>query len=254
MLDGKVAVITGGASGIGRAIARRYAADGARIVIGDMQTGAGQAVAEELDGHFVHADLRRRQDCYLLIEETVERFGTIHILVNNAGFQHIDSIEQFPEAIWNEMIAVMLTAPFLLTRYAWPHLKAQQWGRIINLASIHATVASPFKSGYVTAKHALLGLTKTIALEGAQDSILAYAICPAYVRTPLVEKQIADQASARGIRAEEVVEQVMLKRAAVKRLIEPEEVAEMATFLCGPGASTMTGASIMMDLGWTVGV
>ena len=253
MLDGKVAVITGGASGIGRAVARRFAAEGARIVIGDARADAGRAEAEELGGYFAHVDLSRREDCRRLVQEAVQSYGTVHILVNNAGFQHIDPIEDFPEAVWKQMMAVMLTAPFLLTRYAWPHLRTQQWGRIINMASIHATVASPFKSGYVTAKHALLGLTRTTALEGAKDNIFAYAICPAYVRTPLVEKQIVDQARTRGILPEEVVEQVMLERAALKRLIEPEEIAEMTVFLCSPVASTMTGAPIMMDLGWTAG-
>lgn len=254
MVAGKVAVVTGGASGIGRAIARRFAAADAHVVIGDVQADLGLATAEQFGCHFVHADLGRRQDCRLLIEETVDTHGGLHILVNNAGFQHIDPIERFPEATWQRMMDVMLTAPFLLTRYAWPHMKDQRWGRVINVASIHATVASPFKSGYVTAKHALLGLTRTLALEGGEYNILAHAICPSYVRTPLVEKQIADQARTKEILEEEVVEKVMLERAAIKRLIKPEEVADVALFLCGPAASAMTGAPIMMDLGWTAGV
>ena len=165
-LQDKVAVVTGGASGIGLAIAERFAADGARLVIGDVQIEAGDTVAQRLDGFFVECDLSRRADCRKLTNRALEEFGTIHILVNNAGFQHIDPIEAFPEDTWDKMLALMLTAPFLLTKYVWSTMKSQGWGRIINISSIHGQVASPLKSAYVTAKHGLIGLTRTAALEG----------------------------------------------------------------------------------------
>lgn len=250
-LQDKVAVVTGGASGIGLAIAERFAADGARVVIGDLQAENGRAVAQRLGGLFVAGDLSRRADCRALIERALESFGTIHILVNNAGFQHIDPIESFPEDIWDKMLAVMLTAPFLLTKYAWPAMKAQGWGRVINISSVHGQVASPFKSAYISAKHGLIGLTRTAALEGGQHGITVNAICPAYVRTPLVESQIADQARTRNLAPEDVIEKVMLEPAAIKRLIEPEEVAALAAYMCSQGGGAITGVAWSIDLGWT---
>lgn len=250
-LKDKVAVVTGAASGIGRAIAERFTADGAQVVIGDMQAEAGSMVAKRLGALFVASDLSRRSDCRALIERTLEAFGTVHILVNNAGFQHIDPIEAFPEDTWDQLLAVMLTAPFLLTKYAWPSMQAQRWGRVVNIGSIHSLVASPFKSAYVAAKHGLIGLTRTAALEGGPHGITVNAICPAYVRTPLVENQIADQARTRGLSLEEVVEKVMLEPAAVKRLIEPEEVADLVAYLCSDQAAAITGAAWTIDLGWT---
>lgn len=175
----------------------------------------------------------------------------MHILVNNAGFQHVSPIETFPEDMWDKMIAVMLTAPFLLTRYAWPAMQAQKWGRVINISSIHGLVASPDKVGYISAKHGLIGLTKTAGLEGGAHGITVNAICPAYVRTPLVDNQIADQARTRGIPESEVIEKIMLEPAAVKRLIEPGEVADFVAFLCSPSGGAFTGAALTMDLGWT---
>jgi len=185
------------------------------------------------------------------VDETLARYGRIDILVNNAGFQHIDSIETFPEDIWDQMLAVMLTAPFLLTKYIWPTMKTQGWGRIVNIASIHGLVASPFKSAYVTTKHGLIGLTRETALEGGAHGITVNAICPAYVRTPLVEDQIADQARTHGLSPQEVIEQVMLAPAAIKRLITPEEVASLVVYLCSEPASAITGAAWAIDLGWT---
>jgi len=253
LMQDKVVVVTGAASGIGLAVAERFAAEGAKIVISDIQAEAGSAVAQRLNGLFVEGDLSRRTDCKALIYHAIEEFDTIHVLVNNAGFQHINPIDEFHEDIWDKMIALMLTAPFLLTRYAWPFMKKQKWGRVINIASVHAVRASPFKSAYISAKHGLLGLTRTTALEGGPHGITVHAICPAYVRTPLVEKQIAAQARTRGISEEQVVEEVMLKPAAIKRLVEPAEVAGLAAFLCRDEASAMSGSPLMIDLGWTAG-
>jgi 3-hydroxybutyrate dehydrogenase len=172
-------------------------------------------------------------------------------LVNNAGYQHVAPIEEFPEDQWERMLALMLTAPFLLTRYCWPAMKKQRWGRIVNIASIHALVASPYKAAYISAKHGLVGLTRTAALEGGELGITVNAICPAYVRTPLVDNQIADQARANRMSPEEVIEKVMLAPAAVKRLIEPAEVADYVAYLCSESAGVITGAALAMDLGWT---
>ena len=250
-LKDKIAVVTGAASGLGLAIAERLAADGAEVVVSDINADAGKTVAARLGGTFVQADMSRRADCRALIGETLAVYGTVHILVNNAGFQHVETIEAFPEDVWDRMQAVMLTAPFLLTKYAWPAMKRQGWGRVINIASIHGLVASPNKSSYTSAKHGLVGLTKAAALEGGAFGITANAICPAYVRTPLVDAQITDQARTRGIPPGEVIEKIMLEPAAVKRLIEPEEVAEFAAYLCSDSAGAITGAALSMDLGWT---
>jgi 3-hydroxybutyrate dehydrogenase len=249
-LKDKIAIVTGAASGLGKAVAERLARDGARVVVADLSP-SGAEVAAALGGHFVAGDVSRREDCRRLVDETLARFGTVHILVNNAGFQHVAPLDEFPEDRWDKMIAVMLTAPFLLTRYCWPAMKRQSWGRIVNMSSVHGLVASPNKAAYVSAKHGLIGLTKTSALEGGAFGITANAICPAYVRTPLVDNQIAAQARTRGIPEREVIEKVMLEPAAIKRLIEPEEVAELAFWLCSPAAGTITGAALTMDLGWT---
>ena len=172
-------------------------------------------------------------------------------MVNNAGFQHIESIETFPPEIWDKMIAVMLTAPFLLTQHVWQAMKANGWGRIINISSIHGRVASPFKSAYVTAKHGLIGFTRSAALEGGAHGITVNAICPGYVQTPLVEEQIADQARTHQLTRDEVLEQVMLAPAAIKRLIRPEEIASLVVYLCSEEAGVITGADWAIDLGWT---
>ncbi|MCL4487342.1 MAG: 3-hydroxybutyrate dehydrogenase [Chloroflexi bacterium] len=249
-LKDRVAIVTGGASGIGLAVAERFAAENAKVVISDVNADGGNSAAKRLDALFVKTDLSRRDDCKALVDRTVEAFGTVHILVNIAGYQHIDPIPDFPEDVWDNMIAVMLTAPFLLTRYAWPYMQAQRWGRIINMGSVHSKRASPFKAAYVSAKHGLLGLTRTTAREGGPYNILSHVICPSYVRTPLVEKQIADQARTRGIRPEQVLDQVFLAPTAVKRLVEPQEVAALVRFLCTDDASAMSGSAIAIDAGW----
>jgi 3-hydroxybutyrate dehydrogenase len=250
-LQDQVAVVTGGASGIGLAIVERFAADGAQVVFADIQAEAGSAFAQRSGSLFVESDLSRRGDCRALIDRAVEAFGTVHILVNNAGLQHIDPIEAFPEDTWERILAVMLTAPFLLTKYVWPTMRTQGWGRIINIASIHGLVASPYKSAYIAAKHGLIGLTRTAALEGGEHGVTVNAVCPAFVRTPLVENQIADQARTRGLSPEEVIDKVALEPAAIKRLIEPEEVANLVAYLCSEAAGVITGAAWTIDLGWT---
>jgi 3-hydroxybutyrate dehydrogenase len=247
----KVALVTGAASGIGLACAERLSADGMKVVLADLNQKAGSEHAKRLGGTFVAADLGTRDGCRKLVDEALGAHGTVHVLVNNAGFQHVSPIEEFPEDQWERMLALMLTAPFLLTRYCWPAMKKQKWGRVVNIASIHALVASPFKVGYIAAKHGMIGLTRTAALEGGEHGITVNAICPAYVRTPLVDSQIADQARANKMSPDEVIEKIMLAPAAVKRLIEPREVAGFVAYLCGEAAVTITGAALTMDLGWT---
>ena len=247
----RIAIVTGGASGIGRAIAEALADAGDRVVVADLNEASGKEFADAIGGYFVRGDLSQRGDCKHLVDETLSHYGGVHILINSAGFQHIDPIEIFPEDTWDKMLAVMLTAPFLLTKYVWGAMKTHGWGRIVNISSIHGRVASPFKSAYITAKHGLIGLTRTAALEGGEHGITVNAICPAYVRTPLVESQIADQARTRGISTEDVVEKVMLEPAAIKRLITPEEVASVIVYLCSEAAGAITGADWAIDLGWT---
>jgi 3-hydroxybutyrate dehydrogenase len=247
----KIALVTGGASGIGLACAERLAADGMTVVLADMNEKAGAEHAKRLSGDFVFGDLSKRSGCRQLVDETLSKHGTVHVLVNNAGFQHVAPIEDFPEDQWERMIALMLTAPFLLTRYCWPAMKKQKWGRVVNIGSIHALIASPFKVGYIAAKHGLVGLTRTAALEGGEHGITVNALCPAYVRTPLVDNQIADQAKANNLSPAEVIEKIMLAPAAVKRLIEPAEVAGFVAYLCSEAAGTITGSALTMDLGWT---
>jgi 3-hydroxybutyrate dehydrogenase len=222
-----------------------------QVVLADVNEKAGAEHAKRLGGTFVAADLTTRSGCRNLVDQALKAHGTVHVLVNNAGYQHVSPIEDFPEEQWERMLALMLTAPFLLTRYCWPAMKKQKWGRVVNIASIHALVASPYKVAYISAKHGLIGLTRTAALEGGEHGITVNAICPAYVRTPLVDSQIADQAKANKMSPEEVIEKIMLAPAAVKRLIEPREVADFVAYLCGDAAGTITGAALTMDLGWT---
>jgi 3-hydroxybutyrate dehydrogenase len=248
-LDGRRVLVTGGASGIGLAIASYLAEAGARVVVVDLPGDPLEAAAAEIEGATaVGADLSERGD----VARVVERVGRVDVLVNNAGLQHVSPIEDFPEEAWDRLTAVMLTAPFLLTKGFLPGMYEAGWGRVINIASVHGLVASPFKAAYVSAKHAVVGLTKTVALEAAArcPDVTAHAICPSYVRTPLVEAQVADQARVHGIAASAVVSDVLLSANAVRRLIEPKDVAETVGFLCGPAAWTMTGSVLTMDAGW----
>lgn len=247
----RVAVVTGAASGIGLAVAEALAGAGYRLVMADVNAEAGKQHADRLGAHFVQADLTERAACKTLIDASVARFGSVDVLINNAGIQHVSPVEDFPEDKWDFMIRLMLTAPFLLTKYAWPHMKAAGWGRVINISSVHGLRASEFKSAYISAKHGIMGLTKTTALEGGPHGITVNAICPAYVRTPLVDNQIDAQAVTHGIPREEVIGSIMLKKAAIKRMIEPNEIGAAALYLCSDAAGCMTGTDFTIDCGWT---
>ena len=252
-MQNRVAIVTGAASGIGNAIAVKLSQQGCQVVVVDMNRQQGQETAGQIDGCYVEADLSRREDCRRVVDETLGIKKRIDILINNAGFQHIETIDAFPEDAWEKMLAVMLTAPFLLTKYAWPSMKTNRWGRIVNISSILGKVGAPFKAGYVSVKHGIIGLTRTTALEGGEFGITANAICPSFTRTPLVENQIADQARTRQIDPDEVESKVMLERAAIKRLIEPDEIAQSVAYLCGDAASAVTGIALPIDVGWTAG-
>ena len=256
-LAGRVAVVTGSTSGIGLGIARALAEAGADLVInglGDM--AAINATRDELaalGGRVVYdgANLIDPAGASGLIANSIAALGHVDILVNNAGIQHVSPIEDFPLDKWNAIIALNLSAAFHTIRIAFAPMKAAGYGRIINVASAHALVASPFKSAYVAAKHGVLGLTKTVALEGAQAGVTCNAICPGYVWTPLVENQIADTAKARGISREAVIQDVLLAAQPSKRFATVEELGALAVFLCGPGGASITGAALPVDGGWT---
>ncbi len=247
----RVAVVTGAASGIGLAIAESLVGDNYRVVMADVNIDEGETQASRLGAYFVHADLTERLACKELIEAAVARYGSVGVLVNNAGIQHVSPVENFPEDKWDFIIGLMLTAPFLLTKYAWPHMQAAGWGRVINIGSVHGIRASEFKSAYISAKHGLMGLTKTTALEGGPHGITVNAICPAYVRTPLVDNQIDAQAEAHNIPREEVIKSIMLKKAAVKKMIEPNEIGTAVLYLCSDAAGCMTGTDFTIDCGWS---
>jgi 3-hydroxybutyrate dehydrogenase len=255
-MKGKVAVVTGGASGIGWACVESLAQAGVNCVIADMDVPGGERAEAKLKeagftSLFVKTNVSSPDDVRHLVDAAVEKFGRLDIMVNNAGLQYVAPIVEFPEERWNLLIGVMLTGAFLCCKYSLPHMIKQKWGRIINISSLHGRVASPFKVAYISAKHGVLGLTKVVALEQAENGITCNAICPAYVRTPLVEKQIADQAKANGISEDEVVQKIMLAPAAIKRLLEPSEVASLVKYLCTDEAAGITGAALDIDLGWT---
>ncbi|HZV74269.1 MAG TPA: SDR family NAD(P)-dependent oxidoreductase [Conexibacter sp.] len=239
------ALVTGAAGGIGRAVCERLLADGFDVLAVD-RSAEPVGTAEP----FV-ADLTTRAGNQAAVDAAVERFGRLDAIVANAGMQHVAPIAEFPEDRWDALLALLLTSPFLLAKYAWPSLVASPQARVIVVASVHGLVASPFKAAYVSAKHGVLGLVKSLALEGAEHEIMATAVCPGFVRTPLVEAQLADQAKAHGLPEARVLEEVILAPHAVKRLIEPDDVADVVAFLAGRGGRTFTGTPVTMDLGWT---
>jgi len=251
-LTGKTALVTGAASGIGRAIAEDLSGRGARVLLADIDEVQLRTVVAPLKGAIAQrADISSRDDCRALVERARKECGGVDILVNNAGLQFVSPVEDFPEDRWEHMVRVMLVGAFLLTRYAIPDMYRKRWGRIVNISSLHGLVASPYKSAYISAKHGLMGLTKTVALEAADKGVTVNAICPSYVRTRLVEQQIADQAKANQISEERVIDDIMLAPAAIKRLLEPSEVAAYMAFLCTDEASGITGAAQVIDMGWT---
>jgi 3-hydroxybutyrate dehydrogenase len=231
----KAALVTGAAGGIGQAVVQRLEADGWSVHGVDVADG----------------DLTTREGNRAVVDAALDRFGRLDAVIANAGFQHVAPIADFPEEQWDKLLALLLTSPFLLAKYAWEALAATGDGRFVAIASAHALTASPFKAGYVSAKHGVLGLVRTLALEGATVGISATAVCPAYVRTPLVEAQIDDQARAHGLPRERVLEDVILERQAVKRMLEPTEIADVVAFLLGRSGRGFTGTPVSVDLGWT---
>ena len=250
-LSGKSALVTGAASGIGRAIAEDLAGRGARVLLADIDPSVERVAGALKNAAWQRADISSRDDCRALVDRAHKEWGGADILVNNAGLQHVAPIEEFPEDRWEYIVRVMLVGAFLLTKYAIPDMYRKRWGRIVNISSLHGLVASPYKSAYVSAKHGLMGLTKTVALEAADKGVTVNAICPSYVRTPLVEKQIADQARVNKMSEDEVIEKIMLAPAAIKRLLEPSEVASYVAYLCSDDASGITGSAQLIDMGWT---
>lgn len=243
-LEGRTALVTGGASGIGAECVRELARRGAHVTVVDVDDAAAKATADEVDGTAWVLDLL---DTSALEELTL----TTDILVNNAGVQHVSAITEFPPDKFRTMLALMVEAPFLLVRAALPHMYEQKFGRIVNISSVHGLRASEFKVAYVTAKHALEGLSKVTALEGGAHGVTSNCVNPGYVRTPLVSKQIADQARVHGVAEEAVVSDILLTESAIKRLVEPEEVASLVGWLSSPAAGMVTGASYTMDGGWS---
>jgi len=258
MLQGKTALITGSTSGIGLGIAEALAAQGANIVL----NGFGEPAAiERLRAGLMHkhgikaaydgADMSRADSIEQMMQTALAAYGSVDILVNNAGIQHVAPVDEFPVAQWDKVIAIDLSAAFHTTRLALPAMKKRGWGRIVNIASAHALVASPYKSAYVAAKHGIAGFTKTVALEVAEQGITVNAICPGYVWTPLVEKQIPDTARARGITEEQVKRDVLLAAQPTKKFVNVDEVAALATFLASSAAASITGTVLPIDGGWT---
>lgn len=257
MLNGKSAVVTGSTSGIGLAIARALAAQGANVMLngfGDAKhiDALRRALADGHRGRVAYspADMTKPAQIEDMIAEAEQSFGAVDILVNNAGIQHVAPVDEFPVEKWDQIIAVNLTSAFHTTRAALPGMKRRGWGRIVNIASAHGLVASPFKSAYIAAKHGIVGFTKTVALETARQGITCNAICPGYVLTPLVEKQIDDQARTHGLPRAEVIDKVMLERQPSKAFVQVDEVAALCVFLCSDAAASITGTPVSIDGGW----
>ena len=258
MLKGKTALVTGSTSGIGLGIAERLAAEGAHIVLNGLgQPADAERIAADLrQRHRVKvvydgADMSRPEAVFAMVQKAIAEFGALDILVNNAGIQHVAPVDDFPPAKWDAILAINLSAAFHTVRAVLPAMKKNGWGRIVNVASAHALVASPFKSAYVAAKHGIAGFTKTVALEVAEQGITVNALCPGYVLTPLVEKQIPDTARARGITNEQVIRDVLLAAQPTKKFVTVEEVAAFTAFLCSNEAASITGSVLPIEGGWT---
>jgi 3-hydroxybutyrate dehydrogenase len=257
-LEGRAAIVTGSTSGIGLGIARALAEGGAAVMLnGFGEPGEIEALRQSLaenndvDVAYSNADMSKPEAIYAMAKEAGERFGDVDIIVNNAGIQHVSPIESFPPQKWDQIIAIDLSSAFHLVRATFPAMKERRFGRIVNISSAHGLVASPFKSAYVAAKHGIIGFTKVIALEGAEFGITSNAICPGYVWTPLVEKQIDDQAKSHRIPRDQVIRDVLLANQPNKRFATVEEIGALAVFLAGDGGASMTGAAIPVDGGWT---
>ena len=252
VLEGKVALVTGSTSGIGRAIAKALAAEGAKLMInGFGDADAIQRECEELGAIHDNADMSKPAEIERMMKRCADELGGPDILVNNAGIQHVAPVDEFPPEKWDAIIAINLSSAFHTTRLALPAMKAKKWGRIINTASAHSLVASPNKSAYVAAKHGIVGFTKAVALETAREGITANCISPGYVWTELVERQIPDTMKTRGLTREQVMNDVLLAAQPTKRFVTPQEVAALALFLCRDEAQSITGANLSMDGGWT---
>ena len=258
MLKGKTAVVTGSTSGIGLGIAEGFAKEGINLVLNgfgdaaEIETiRAGLASKFGIKVTYDGADMSKPEQIEAMMKKAAVDFGGVDILVNNAGIQHVCPVEDFPTAKWDAIIAINMSSAFHTTKMAVPYMKSKGWGRIINVASAHAMVASPFKSAYVASKHGIMGFTKTVALEVAEKGITCNAICPGYVLTPLVEKQIPDTANARGMTEEEVKKNVLLAAQPTKQFVTTEQVAGTAIFLCSDSAASITGTNIMVEGGWT---
>lgn len=252
----KTILITGSTSGIGLGIARAFAAQGHSIVFNGLEPDGAEIAKNVADEYgigylFSPANMMKPEEIRGLAAAALDKFGRVDILINNAGIQYVAPVDEFPEDKWDAIIAINLTAAFHLTKAVWPAMKANKWGRVINIASAHGLVASEFKSAYVTAKHGIVGFTKTIALEGAPFGITANAICPGYVHTPIIDKQIADQMKVHNMTAEEVVQKVMLEKQAIKDFISIDTIAQTALFMASDAAATLTGVALPVDGGWT---
>ncbi len=257
-LRGKTAIVTGSTSGIGLGIALAFAGAGMNVMLNGFGDAKEiEAIRARLTDQFEvgvaysAADMTKPDDIVAMVEDSRKLFGQVDVLVNNAGIQHVEAIETFPVAKWDAIIAINLSAAFHGIRAVVPGMKSRNWGRIINIASAHGLVASPFKSAYVAAKHGLLGLTKTVALETAEFGITVNAVCPGYVLTPLVQKQIPETAKARGISEEDVIKNVLLHAQPTKQFVTTEQIGALAVFLCTGGAASMTGAALPVEGGWT---
>jgi 3-hydroxybutyrate dehydrogenase len=257
-LEGRAAIVTGSTSGIGLGIAKALAEAGAAVMLngfGDRNDIEMQrqslADAHDVDVAYNDADMSRPDAILRMADQAAHRFGTVDIIVNNAGIQHVAPIESFPIEKWDQILAINLSSAFHLVRATFEAMKARKFGRIVNISSAHGLIASPFKSAYVAAKHGIIGFTKVVALEGAEAGVTSNAICPGYVWTPLVERQIDDQAKSHNIPRDSVIRDVLLKEQPNKRFAAVEEISALTVFLCGPGGASITGAAIPVDGGWT---